>query len=756
MIKIFIDSSLKQSAIRVEDAIKIRLYAMESLNKHLEYHFRRGELTKKLFVSIVGPVYKKFGGFRALNFIDKDGYIRWVYPLKNNKGALDKNVLQHKEPSVRDAFRRARNRMKPSITSVIELFQGGLGVATYFPIVVDGKAVGYLNGVFSILPLIKNNITLDDRYGLMVLNNGKRLLSTDSTARNWVEEKVNIDGLSLTIRMWPKERLTKAFRGHGFVALGILLLISFSLSFAVYELQRRYVKVKELDRAIKESEYKFRSLVENNLAGVYLIQDGLFRYVNPRFCEIFGYDRKEIVDRLGPKDLVYKPDWPVVKEKLRQRLDGEINAVSYTFRALRADGTIFDVEVYGARTIYNKKPAVIGTLLDITEKKSLQDQLLRSQRLESLGLLAGGIAHDFNNILTAIIGYSTILRMKLKDKELIDKVDSILRASDRAANLTKGLLAFSRRQILQPRSIKLSEVIMDFEKIIRRLIPENIDMEFIFKDTKPAYVDPAQIEQVIMNLLTNARDAMPEGGKIVIETFDVFLDSEYIMNHRWVTREGEYICLSVSDNGKGMDEETQKHIFDPFFTTKEVGKGTGLGLATVYGIVKQHNGYINVYSEPGMGTTFKLYFPVSESRSEPVEERKVEGKVFGLTGSESVLVAEDEEDVRAAICSVLKDNGYRVVATSSGPEALERLKKNPRDFDLLILDVVMPGCSGKDVFDEARKKGYKGDVIYISGYTMNYIHKDHIIDEKTAFLSKPFTPEELLRKVREVLQKSGE
>ena len=752
MMNLYIESSLKQSAIRLEDAIRLRLYALESLAKHLQYHSGRGELTKQLFIPIVMPVYERFGGFRALNFIDRDGYIRWVYPLKGNEGALNKNVLKHKEPSVRLSFARARDTGKPAMTSVIELFQGGLGVATYYPLIVNGRPAGYLNGVFTVGPLIKSTVTMDDRVGLMVLNRDRVLYSTGNPLEGFQEEGIKVRELSLRLRMWPMEGLVGIFKKHRWITLVILLFISLSLSYAVYELQRRYSRVKELDSVIKESEYKFRSLVENSVAGVYLIQDGLFRYVNPRFCEITGYSREELLDRLGPRDLTYESDWPLVERKIRERIDGKINAVNYTFRAVKADGTVFDVEVYGARTLYNGRPAIIGTLLDITEKKSLQEQLIKSQRLESVGLLAGGIAHDFNNILTAIIGYATMLKMKLGESEHVDKVDAILKASDRASNLTKGLLAFSRRQILQPRTVMLSHIIRDFEKIIKRLIPEHIEIECFYNDTKPVYVDPAQIEQVLMNLLTNARDALPGGGKIIIETFDALFDEDYLMSHRWVTREGEYVCLSVSDNGIGMDEETQKHIFEPFFTTKEVGKGTGLGLATVYGIVKQHRGYINLYSEPGRGTTFKLYFPVAEDFAEETgKDEEVSTEETG--GGESVLVAEDEADVRDTICTALEERGYRVCATSDGKEALEKIMENPAAFDLLILDVVMPGYSGKEVFDRARKVGFKGKVLYISGYTMNYIHKDHIVDEKTAFLSKPFTPHELLKEVRNVLER---
>lgn len=378
-----------------------------------------------------------------------------------------------------------------------------------------------------------------------------------------------------------------------------------------------------------------------------------------------------------------------------------------------------------------------------------EEQLQQAQKLEAVGRLAGGIAHDFNNLLTAIIGYSelTLRRLPANDPLKIN-IDEIKKASERAASLTRQLLAFSRKQVMQPKVLDLNSVVSDLEKMLARMIGEDIELRTSLEPKLGnVKADPTQLEQVIMNLAINARDAMPTGGKLTIETANVTLDEAYARRHVTVTP-GPYVMLAVSDNGKGMDAETQRHMFEPFFTTKESGKGTGLGLSMVYGIVKQSGGNIWVYSEPEHGTTFKIYLPTVEDQttslettSEPVRE----------SASETVLLVEDEEVVRSLLLEVLEDEGYHVLPASSGAEALDLSASYKGHIHLLITDVVMPGMSGTQLVKQLAARSGDVKVLYMSGYTDDAIVNHGVLDPGVSFLQKPFTPNGVLLKVREVL-----
>jgi len=766
MLRRHVLSLLEGSRVRLTEAIKTRVLAIEALSEHLQGHIWKGDTIedmKEMFVMISDPVYRTFKGFQSINWIRKDGTIQWVYPLKGNE--FREGMLGD---YAREAVLKAERRRSFSITPIIETAANKPVVAVYYPVVDKrGEIIGYVSGVFEILSLIDSSVTDKLDVDFLVMQDGKVLFSSGnepSEEGGWTadrrnffnnsmaEDVVNISGLSLTLRMWPTERLVRLYRVTHRWQWPILIGLPFmalALSYAVYILQRHYVELKTKDMALQESEIKFRSLVEHSLAGVYLIQDGLFRYVNPRFCEIFGYSSpEEIIDKKGPADLTRSSEWPVVEENPRRRREGEAGTINYVLKAVKANSEVFDVEVYGAATLFNGRPAVIGMLLDIAEKKRLEEQLRQSQKLESIGLLAGGIAHDFNNILMAITGYASLLNMKLKDDVLRKHVEQILKASERAANLTHGLLAFSRRQLLQPQPVYLRDIVRDFEKILRRVIPENIEFVIDLRDARAVMVDQGQMEQVIVNLATNARDAMSDGGKLIIETFEVAFDEAYIERHSWVNKGGGFVCLSITDTGEGMPQDVKEHIFEPFFTTKGIGKGTGLGLSTVYGIIKQHNGFIHVYSEKGKGTTFKVYLPVTES--EPVDiSHTSEAPISG--GSETILLAEDENNVRETIKEALEEYGYTVFVARDGEEAMSLLDEKSGELDLMILDVVMPKEGGKEVYEKAKRLGFRGEVIFISGYTINAIHRNFILEEGINFLTKPFRPVTLVRKVREVL-----
>jgi len=385
------------------------------------------------------------------------------------------------------------------------------------------------------------------------------------------------------------------------------------------------------------------------------------------------------------------------------------------------------------------------------ERKSLERQLFQAQKMEAIGQLAGGVSHDFNNLLTAILGYSQLMaEMIPPDSPFGEHLTEIQRAGERAKDLTRQLLTFSRKQIISPRILDLNSIVGGMEKLLRRLIPENVQIAFrIASDTLPIKADAGQIEQVIVNLAVNARDAMPNGGTITIETGAADLDEEYTRHHPDIAA-GRFGMLALSDNGIGMDDRTKAHLFEPFFTTKEPGKGTGLGLATVYGIVKQSGGHISVYSEVGIGTTFKVYFPeIRESMTSPPPKSSPSGMP---KGTETILVVEDDEPVRALIRRVLISCGYEVMEAKNGIEALEAIDACSRPIHLVVTDVIMPQLGGPELADHLKRMLPTARVIFLSGYATTAIVQHGIVQQGVEFMEKPFTPEQLAQRVRQVLE----
>jgi nitrogen-specific signal transduction histidine kinase len=410
---------------------------------------------------------------------------------------------------------------------------------------------------------------------------------------------------------------------------------------------------------------------------------------------------------------------------------------------------VIHVEITTHVVDFGGKPAKLVLANDVTDSMKLEEQLRQSQKMEAVGLLAGGVAHDFNNVLTAIIGYGNLLHMKLPpDDPLRAYAESILTTSQRAAQLTQSLLTFSRKQVIKPQPMGINGIVLRVEKLLKRLIREDIDLRTELDEADTTVLaDSVQIEQVLMHLVTNARDAMPEGGTLTIRSTVVDLDAEDAAT-RGAGRPGRYVRLTVADSGRGMDEQTRERIFEPFFTTKEMGKGTGLGLATVYGIIKQHGGFIDVESAPGAGTSFHLYFPSAGTGGElPVspDSQAPPG------GSETVLVAEDDDIIRALVRSVLKEFGYQVIEAKDGEEAVRVFGENRDRIDLLLFDVIMPKKNGRAALDEIRARQPRAKVLFMSGYSADMISKEGILDEGVSFIPKPVSPSELLRKVREVL-----
>ena len=510
---------------------------------------------------------------------------------------------------------------------------------------------------------------------------------------------------------------------------------------------RKQIKLQTAE--LEVSEERYRLLVENASEGVIVVIGEKIAFINPRALQILGYTEEEL-NAKTLFDIVHFDDQNIVLDFYFNTMKKEDVVLQYPFRIITKKDETRWVLNNSVKIEWEKKIGVLNIFTDITESKKLEQQLLQAQKMEAIGQFAGGIAHDFNNILTAIIGYGNLVKTKIiEDESLVKYVDNILTSAEKAANLTKSLLTFTRKQLIDPKPTDVNEVIINAERLLSKLIGE--DIEFSVKLNGGSLIvitDGNQITQVLMNLATNARDAMPRGGKLTIRTDTVEIDDIFIQKHGYGTK-GLYALISFEDTGTGMNEKTIERIFEPFFTTKEVGKGTGLGLATVYGIIKQQNGYIDVQSALNEGTTFNIYLPVVLSA---LEENKPTGVADVIGGSETILVGEDEEDIRNFIREVLEGYGYRVIEAIDGEDVIRKFEENRNDVQLLILDVIMPKKTGKDAYSAINSEnGNNPKVIFISGYTADFIQMHAGSDEEINFLYKPIDINMLLREVRRVL-----
>ena len=527
------------------------------------------------------------------------------------------------------------------------------------------------------------------------------------------------------------------------------------LAAANQELETEVAKSKSAEEALRDSEKRYRLLFESNPfpMWVYDLETLSFLAVNEAAVRRYDYSSEEFLS-MTIKDIRPSEDITKLLDRVAS-LSGGLDT-SGSWRHQAKDGSIIDVEITSYPLSFGGRQAKLVLVNDITERKRAEealrhseDQLRQALKMEAVGKLAGGVAHDFNNLLTAINGHSEMcLRRLTPGDALYRHVDGIKRAGDRAAALTRQLLAFSRKQILQPEVIDLNNVVVELNKMLRRLIGEDIDLLMRLEADGKIKADPSQLEQVLLNLCVNARDAMPRGGKLTIETSDVVLSEEFADRHLSVPP-GDYVMLAVSDTGCGMDALTRERIFEPFFTTKEVGKGTGLGLSTVYGIVKQSGGSVWVYSEVGRGTTFKVYFPLVAGKTENSKGETSAPEL--LVGVETVLLVEDEEMVREMATEILQECGYAVLQAKDGHEALRLVRQHKAEIHLMLTDVVMPRMSGRELAEQLMPLRPNIKVLYMSGYTDDAIVHHGVLDEGTAFIGKPFTMEALARKVRETL-----
>jgi two-component system cell cycle sensor histidine kinase/response regulator CckA len=519
------------------------------------------------------------------------------------------------------------------------------------------------------------------------------------------------------------------------------------------QLQEEIRERRRTEEALRRAEAKYRSIFENATEGIYqTTPDGRYLSANPALARIDGFDSAEqlLAEITNIGNQLYVD--PRRRSAFVQLLETQGAVRDFEAQIRRRDGRVIWVSE-NARAVRDAAGKLLyfeGTVRDITERKHLEDQLRQAQKMEALGRLAGGVAHDFNNLLTGIIGYADLLMSgRGADDPMYEDLAQIKRAGERAAALTSQLLAFSRRQILDPRVLDLNTVVADMEKMLRRLLGEDIELfTRLAPNLDRVRADPGQIEQVILNLAVNARDAMPQGGRLTLSTAMAIPDEALLRAHPEMHR-GPHVLLTVSDTGCGMDEPTRTRLFEPFFTTKEIGKGTGLGLATIYGIVKQSEGQITVESAPGRGTTFRIYLPRHEEA--PRKARRTAPSFQLPTGSETILLVEDEELVRNLAQMVLQHQGYQVLVAGLGPEALRLGTQHAGAIDLLVADVVMPGMSGRQLAQELLRTRPKMKVLYLSGYTQDAVGRHGVFEDQTALLHKPFSPDELAQKVRDVL-----
>lgn len=670
-----------------------------------------------------------------------DGTVRWVhtrsYPIRNEAGevvriaGVARDVTRLKETE--DALRRSRAEFREVLERV------PVGVAIYGTgglVYANVRAAGYLGFEDA-----------TEMWGMDIIHDFVHPDERDA-ARERVERQARTGSPEP-----PREYRMRHRDGH-WVSLQIapLRVIHFEGRPASLMLVTDVTPQRRIEAALRESEERYRTVFEAAAVGMLLMSpDGTVVEANPAVQALLGLDRFEPGSVRG-LDLVHWEDVTVGRALFKAVTREDDGRHDRELRLLRADGSHIwaHVHVTAVRDEAGEITALVGLVEDIRERKGLEEQLRVVQRIESIGRLAGGMAHDFNNLITVIDGHAAMLSAALEENDrLAGDVKAIRQAADRAASLTRQLLAFSRRQVLQPRIVDLNRVVQGVEGMLRRLLGEDVDLVVgLVEEPGTVEADPAQIEQVLLNLAVNARDAMPLGGRLTIRTRTVELDAGFTRNHPG-SNQGPHVCLEVEDTGEGIDEEHLPLIFEPFFTTKEPGKGTGLGLAMSYGIVKQSGGYILAESSPREGSTFSIFLPRVEGP--PDEEKEVQREP--MPGSETILVAEDEPTVRQLTERILVRQGYRVITASDGVEALSRAEEEEGPIHLLLTDVVMPNMGGRELAEAVTRQRPDTRVLFMSGYTDDAVVRHGVTDQKKPFLQKPFTFDELGGKVREVLDR---
>jgi len=551
--------------------------------------------------------------------------------------------------------------------------------------------------------------------------------------------------LPMLHRQWEENdngRLQTAVRG----LVGLVFLFDVYVvyqQFQIHRIRRRLIEREELFQLISENAVDMIAVVDTN---------GQRLYNSPSYQRILGYTAEELRDTASLEQ-IHPDDLELVLQAAQEaQRTGVGRRIEYRMRRKDGEWVVLESTASVIRNARGEVEKLVIVNRDIGERRRLEEQLRQSQKMDAIGRLSGGVAHDFNNLLGVIIGYSEVLQDSIKETDrLRGCVDQVVQAGKRAASLTRQLLAFSRQQVLEPKVLILNTVVSDMEKMLRRLIGEDVELSTsLDPDLGKVRADQGQIEQVIMNLAVNARDAMPEGGKLVIHTANFEMDEAFVRRYPYPVQTGGYILLTVSDTGVGMDSATQHRIFEPFFTTKEKGKGTGLGLSTVYGVVKQSGGYIEVESSVGKGSSFKIYLPRVDQSLEA--ERTEVAPLTEFRGKETILLVEDEENLRTLTRNLLELYGYAVLEAANGEEALKISRGNTGPIHLMLTDMVMPGINGRALAQQLSQERQGLKVVYMSGYTGQTYGGQGLLSPGAFFLQKPFTRENLARKIREALE----
>ena len=537
------------------------------------------------------------------------------------------------------------------------------------------------------------------------------------------------------------------------LTLAVRGLVGLVLLFDIYTIYQQ-LQIHRIRRESGQREELFRLISENAADMIAVITaNGHRLYNSPAYQRILGYSSEEL-KKTSSFEQIHPDDLQRVQEAASQaRISGVARSMKY--RMHHKDGT-WRVLESTARTVRNEKGEVEKLVIvnrDVSERSKLEEQFRQAQKMEAVGRLSGGVAHDFNNLLAVIIGYAEFLQEQLDpENTLHGGVDEILKAGKRAASLTRQLLAFSRQQVLDPKVLDLNSVVSDMGELLRRSIGEDIELTTrLTPELARLKADQGQLEQVLMNLVVNARDAMPQGGKLVIQTQNIVMDQAFVRRYPYPVQPGPYVCLTVTDGGIGMDAETKARAFEPFFTTKEEGKGTGLGLSTVYGVVKQSGGYIDIDSAPGAGATFRIYLPGVDETIK--SEKLTDSKANSFSGNETILLAEDEESLRRLTRNTLEFCGYKVLEAKDGVEALEVSDRHAGPIDLLLTDIMMPEMGGRALAQELLRRRPNVRLVYMSGYTGEAVGTRGSVDAGSFFLPKPFMRETLKSKIREALDR---
>jgi len=692
-------------------------------------------------------------GLQALNFIDRDWVIRIVVPPESNAPALDRDLHGHPSRGVVEAVLRAERSGRITRTPVVDLLQGGRGFATYAPVKgADGQTLGFLNAVFRLRALVDTCLAeadLRERFAFCLVAENDTLAYSHpdafdaSSLPHAVSYPVRIvdQPWTLTVAPRPAYAALADTRADEFLAAGALLLVA-SIALLLHILVRRQA-------ALRESRAKYQLLVEHQSDVVAKVDAaGRFLYVSPSYCELFGRSETEL---LGCEwlPLVHAGDRDATSEVM-QSLVRPPHRTSFEQRALTKDGWRWLAWSVTAVLDRNARiDAIIGVGRDITRRKELEEQLRQSQKMQAIGQLAGGIAHDFNNILQVMRGHLEMLLQDLQPQGQVRRdLEAVQRSAIRATELTKQLLTFSRQQMLSPAIIDLDEVVVDVLPLLRRLLREAIELEH-----RPAgrrllvRADRGQLEQVLMNLCVNARDAITDTGRITVVTGSRELTVEFCRDHAGL-RPGPHVSLEVVDTGHGIPPAVKERIFEPFFTTKTVGAGTGLGLATVYGIVQPHGGAIEVASEVGQGSRFTVWLPAAAG--EPAERKeRVEPAAPG--GNETILVAEDDPTVRELAVRLLGQAGYRVLTAGDGQDAVEQHAAAEQPIALTLLDMVMPRLGGREAARRIRERDPRARILFVSGYAPEEAGPAPDADH----LMKPYDAATLLSRVRTILDRGA-